>query len=416
MLDFAIVGLGSRGRGFAKRIIKYKNSKLVAIAETSESGREWAKENLGLTEDQCFHSADEFFAQGKICDAIFLCTQDAQHYEMSMKAMELGYDICLEKPAAVSMEECIAIRDTANRLGRKVMLTHVMRYAPFYQFIKKAILNGSLGEIATINQTENIAYWHFALSYVRGPWRNMKDSSPTIIAKCCHDLDIIKWLMGKKCVSVSSYGELFHFRPENAPKGSACFCVDCSEDVREKCIYNSYKIYPEQTKKAVVGGTARLANKDIFEVIDKKEDIISRCVYHAGNDAIDNQVVNMQFENGATAHLTMTAFSDDCYRYIKVHGTKGEIYGNSEEGVLYYKIYGEPLQVIDLSKLEKDSRVNLFDGHGGGDDYLYNDFVDYIENDSESFTRTTIDESIESHLMGFKAEESRLLNGQAMKI
>lgn len=411
MTKVAIVGLGSRGRGFARKIMLDDEVKLVAIADIDPSSHDWAKKECGLTSEQCFSSADEFFAQDKICDAIFLCTQDAQHHDMALTALRLGYDICLEKPAAVTIDECISIRDTANKLGRKVMLTHVLRYAPFYQFIKKTIDSGDLGEIATINQTENIAYWHFALSYVRGPWRSMKDSSPTIIAKCCHDLDIIKWLMNKKCESVSSYGSLFHFKSENAPKGSASHCVDCAKEVKEKCLYNAYKIYPERMKTSVVGGTAGLVGKDIFEVLDNKEDTISRCVYHAGNDAIDNQVVNMRFENGATAHLTMSAFSEKCYRYIKVHGTKGEIYGDAEDGILYLQIFGQKQQVINIADWIGVKQENLADGHGGGDYYLYKDFIDYITKNSASFTRTTIDESIESHIMGFKAEESRLENG-----
>ncbi len=416
MKTFAVVGLGSRGRGFANKIIKDENARLVAIADISSSSISYAKEKLGLSDEQCYTSAEEFFAKGKICDAIFLCTQDAQHYEMAIKALELGYDICLEKPAAVTIEECIGIRDTANRLGRKVMLTHVLRYAPFYQYIKKTISSGVLGDIATINQTENIAYWHFALSYVRGPWRNIKDSSPTIIAKCCHDLDIIKWLMDKKCTAISSFGSLFHYKPENAPKGSAEWCVDCDEQTKANCLYNAYKIYPERMKQSVVGGTAKLVGKDIVKVIDNKEDIIAKCVYHAGNDAIDNQVVNMLFEDGSTAHLTMSAFSQNCYRYIKVHGTKGEIYGDAESGILYLNVFGQQQQKINIAEYVKDSNANLADGHGGGDYFLYKDFVDYITDNNESFTRTTIDESIESHIMGFKAEESRLNNGQNINL
>ena len=140
MKTIAIVGFGSRGRMFASLIVKDKNAKLVAIADIAPACRDHAKEKFGLTDEQCYLSADHFFEQGKICDAIFLCTQDAQHHEMAIKALELGYDICLEKPAAVTTEECIDIRDTANRLGRKVMLTHVLRYAPFYQYIKKTII------------------------------------------------------------------------------------------------------------------------------------------------------------------------------------------------------------------------------------------------------------------------------------
>lgn len=407
MIKIAIIGFGSRGRMFGRLIQQDNNVELIAIADNVASCREYAMQ-CGIPEKMCFDSANSFFAQGKICDAVFICTQDAQHIDMALKAMELGYDILLEKPAAVNIEDCILIRDTANKLGRKVMLTHVMRYAPFYQQIKKMIDTGILGEIVTLNQTENIAYWHFALSYVRGPWRKMADSSATIIAKCCHDLDIINWLIPAKCTSVSSYGNLYYFNRAHAPEGSADYCVDCAPETKEKCLYNAYNIYPQRMNTSVVGGTARLKGKDIYEILDNKEDVIGRCVFRGENDAIDNQVVNLLFDSGATAHLTMTAFSERCYRYIKVHGTKGEVYGDADEGILYLTEYGKPQKIIDVNKL---TERNLDDGHGGGDYFLYKDFIDYITIDSPSFTRTTINDSIECHLIGFKAEESRQKGG-----
>ena len=407
MIKVAIVGFGSRGRMFGQLIQNDENVELIAVADNAEACRAYAIE-CGVPENMCFDSADSFFAQGKICDAVFICTQDTQHIDMAVKAMELGYDICLEKPAAVNIEDCITIRDMANKLGRKVMLTHVLRYAPFYQQIKKMIDNGTLGQIVTLNQTENIAYWHFALSYVRGPWRKMADSSATIIAKCCHDLDIINWLIPAKCTSVSSYGNLFYFNRDHAPEGSADYCVDCAPEVKEKCLYNAYNIYPERVNTSVVGGTARLKGKDIYEVLDSKEDVVGKCVFRGDNDAIDNQVVNLVFDSGATAHLTMTAFSERCYRYIKVHGTKAEVHGDADKGILYLTEYGKEPQVIDVNKLT-DHTLN--DGHGGGDYFLYKDFIDYITEDSPSFTRTTISDSIECHLMGFKAEESRQKGG-----
>ncbi len=418
MLTLAIVGFGSRGRMFADLISQDKRVKLVAVADVSESAIKVAKEKYQLPEEALFSSAEEFFSKGKIADALFLCTQDAEHYEMAMKALRLGYDICLEKPAAVTEKQCIAIREQANRLGRKVMLTHVLRYAPFYQYIRQAILQKRIGEVVTINQTENIAYWHFALSYVRGPWRNMEESSPTIIAKCCHDLDIIRWLLGEKCVSVSSYGGLYYYNRDHAPKGSACFCADCDEKVRESCLYNAYKIYPERLKYSVLGGTAQYVGRDIKKIIDNREGTISRCVFHGDNDAVDHQVVNMQFENGKTAHLTMTAFSQRCYRYIKVHGTEGEIEGDVDSGILTYTRFGqEPIQInVEQEKTFNKDAIALAGGHGGGDYYLFNDFIDYVTVNSKSPTRTTIDDSMESHIMGFKAEESRLHDGKVMKI
>ena len=414
MKKFAIVGFGSRGQRFGGFIQADRAAQFYAVAEPVQHSREKAHNEFDVSVDRCYRDADEFFAQGKICDAVFICTQDAQHYDHVMKALSLGYDVCLEKPAAVNIEQCESIRNTANKLGRKVMLTHVLRYSPFFLKIKELIDGGALGEIATINLTENVAYWHFALSYVRGPWRDTKLSTPAIIAKCCHDLDLIVWMMsGKHCTDVSSYGNLFYYNEAHAPEGSANYCVDCDPSVKEKCLYNAFKIYPERVQTAVVGGTSAVTEENVLAVISGREHIWGRCIYRCDNDAVDHQVVNMQFSNGATAHLTMTAFSERCYRFIKVHGTQGEVYGNLDEGILYYTPYGKEQQIIDVNKL---SEIDLNDGHGGGDYYLYKDFYDYIDGKPTSVSRTSIDASIESHLIGFGAEESRLNGGKSIKI
>lgn len=418
MKNVAIVGFGSRGRMFAAYIAKDKNSKLTAIAEPVEAGRLCAEKEYGIPKDKCYSSAEEFFEQGKIADAVLICSQDKQHKEMALKALNLGYDILLEKPAAATIEDCIEIRDTANRLNKKVMLTHVLRYSPFYRYIKQLIVDGKLGKIANIEQTENVAYWHFALSYVRGPWRSMQDSTPTIIAKCCHDLDLLLWLMDKKCTAISSFGKLFHFKPENAPEGSAKYCCDCPESVRKKCLYNAYSIYPQRIETEVIGGLAILKGQNIYDVLSNKQDAVSKCVYHSRNDAIDNQIVNMEFSDGSNANLTMTAFSKDCYRVTHVHGTLGDVYGNSEDGLLHVNIYGEKEKIVDVNKepLFNTDGVYLGGGHGGGDYYLYKDFIDYISGGEKSVTRTTIDQSIESHVLGFKAEESRINDGKVIKL
>jgi len=415
MKKLAIIGFGSRGQLFAKLIQKFNDAQLVAVADVAPINLETARTKFNLPESICYGSADEFFAKGKICDAVFICTQDKQHHEMAIKALDLGYDICLEKPAAATIDECLQIRDKALSLGRKVMLTHVLRYAPFYGCIKKLIQSGQLGDVVNIDQTENIAFWHFALSYARGPWRNMDESTPTIIAKCCHDLDIILWLMDKKCSSVSSFGKNYFFNSQNAPKGSAEYCVDCDEKVREKCLYNAFEIYPKKMQEGVVGGTAKFNGSDIVEVIKQRQDVISKCIFHTGCDAIDNQVVNMNFVDGATAHLTMTAFSNRCDRSISVHGTKADLRGDVSSGKIYLSKFGNGTEVIDVNEYNGIGE-RLSDGHGGGDAYLYKDFIDYITSDSPSFTRTTISQSIESHVLGFKAEESRKNGGKVIEL
>ena len=415
-MKFAILGFGSRGQMFG-RLIKNSEHELVAVADIVDKMLDRANTDFGVAKEMCFKDVNDFFAKGKICDAIFLCTQDAQHYEMTMKALELGYDICLEKPAAINYEQCVAIRDEANRLGRKVMLTHVLRYSPFYQCIKDTIQSGVLGRVINLNQNEYIAYWHFALSFVRGPWRNMADSTPTIVAKCCHDLDIILWLMDKECISVSSTGRLNYFNPENAPEGSAKHCKDCSKEVKEKCLYNAYNIYPQRMKHPVLGGVAKYNGEDIYDVLDGKKEEISKCIFHCSNTAIDNQSVQMQFADGTLVNLTMTAFSEECHRTIVVSGTKGEMWGDMEEGKLHLNIFGQDEVIIDASKRFNKSGIATSGGHGGGDFYLFRDFIDYISGvEAQGNTRTTINQSMDSHLVGFLAEESRQKNGERIFI
>lgn len=224
--------------------------------------------------------------------------------------------------------------------------------------------------------------------------------------------------MDKKCVSVSSYGGLYYFNAKNAPEGSAPYCADCDENTRKACLYDSYAIYPERIKHAVVGGTARLVGKDINKVIDEKSDPIARCVFHSDNDAVDNQVVNMLFEDGATANLTMIAYSKDCYRYLHVHGTKGDVSVLGDDMKVHVDIYDRPSFIADPATDETINplKIGTGGGHGGGDTYLFDDFVDYVTKNSPSITRTTIEDSIESHLMGFRAEKSRKLGGEPVKL
>ena len=238
-----IVGFGSRGQLFGGYALDHENTELVAIADVNPEARAKAIKEFGIKPENCFKSADEIFSHGKIADAAFICTQDKQHKEHAITAMRLGYDICLEKPIATTMEDCEEILKVQEETGKKAMICHVLRYSPFYMKIREVIKSGEIGDVVTISQTENVAYWHDAHSYVRGAWRNKEESSPMILAKCCHDLDIIFWLLGKKCKKVSSFGDLYYFKKENAPEGAADRCFRCPESVKKDCPYDAFKIY-----------------------------------------------------------------------------------------------------------------------------------------------------------------------------
>mgnify|MGYP002521500849 CR=1 FL=1 len=415
-LKVIIVGFGNRGQLFGDYAIADDKTELVAVADVNENAREKAVADYGVKKENCFKSAEEIFACGKIADAAIICTQDKQHKEHAVKAMELGYDVCLEKPIAATFEDCEAILAAKKKYDKKVMICHVLRYSHFYYKLREIIKSGELGDVVTISQTENVAYWHDAHSYVRGAWRNKAESSPMILAKCCHDLDIIYWLIGKKCKKVSSFGDLYYFKKENAPKGSAARCQDCPESVKKDCPYDAYKIYNDVYKaynpilgnSAVFKGTRK---EHINALIEDRNNPYGRCVFACDNDVVDHQVVNMLFEDNVTAQLTMTAFSKECHRCIKIHGTLGEIEGDMEENKITVRPFRSEDRVIDLTKTCDDFSV-----HGGGDKLLFEDFVSYVTGGEPTETRTTIEDSMISHRMSFAAEESRIDGGKPIDV
>lgn len=284
-------------------------------------------------------------------------------------------------------------------------MCHVLRYAPFYKKIKEIIDSGELGDIITINATENVGFYHQAHSYVRGPWRNSKESSPMILAKCCHDMDILRWLIAKPCKSLSSFGQLNVFKRENAPIGSADYCSDYNVD----CFYKAQKLYTDNTKCNFAGYFCDDLS-DYNKILTSLEHTqYDRCVYKCDNDVVDHQVQIMQFEDGVTASHSMTAFSKTIYRDIKIHGTKAELVGVMEK------------RHIEIRPFEGETREITWEnnvtvgGHGGGDQCMMHDV--YLAFNGDYSTSTTfIDVSIDSHLMSFAAEESRLNNGKSIEI
>ena len=323
-----ILGFGQRGRGYA---VFAKNNpdkfKVVAIIETDVKRREAAKEEF---KSAIVYSDYKVFLADKVqADIVAVCTQDEQHKEHAIAMMSAGYDLLLEKPIANNEKDCIDIYNASVRCGRKVIVCHVLRYSPFYSAVKKVLDSGELGEIVTINASENVGYFHQAHSFVRGPWRNKEQSSPMILAKCCHDMDIIRYLMGEKCLSVNSYGSLYFFNEAHAPSGCAEYCSNCK--YKDTCIWNAQKLYTTDDYLWTVGYFSRVDCSKEEILRDLKGTQYDKCVFRNDNNVVDHEVTIMQFANGKTACHTMTAFSKNIYRELKVHGTKAELYGVMED-------------------------------------------------------------------------------------
>lgn len=405
MKKIAILGYGGRGYNYAKLCNQMSSDfEITAVIDNSEDKLKLAKNTAHLNDNQLFSSLDDFLTFPKTADWLFVCTQDKDHKEHAVKALKNGYNLLLEKPVACTPEDCIEIERIAKETNRQVAVCHVLRYSLYYEKIKEIIDSGVLGKIIAIDQVENVGYWHQAHSYVRGDWRRADESTPMIISKCCHDLDIAVYLADSKCRQVTSQGQLNFFSKENAPDGATEYCLGGCK-AKDNCPYDCEKLYVKplkyMSKKAREGAwpQSRLM-ADSIVTIPKLYDAMNttrygRCVFLSDNDVVDYQITTMLFENGINSTLTMTAFSGPSYRETRVRGTLGELICNMGENKIILQQFGKRKKRIKLKK--------RLDAHGGGDKRL----MEYLARDH---LKTDISLSIESHLIGFAAEESRLNN------
>ena len=397
-----VFGYGARGRIYARFATTYPEKfNLVAVIENNPDRIKQAKDECG---DVVVYADYRDFLADKIeADIVAVATQDNDHKEHAIVMMKNGYDLLLEKPIANNEEDCLAIYRASKEFNRKVIVCHVLRYTPFYSAVKRYIDSGKLGEVITIHASENVGYYHQAHSFIRGPWKNKKESSPMILAKCCHDMDIIRYLMGEDCVSVNSYGSLFYFNEEHAPKGSTKYCSDCP---LTDCVYKAQKIYTDEISKGFANyfTTKELTDENVLQ--DLKGTDYDRCVFHSDNDVVDHQVTIMKFKNNKTACHTMTAFSKTVYRDLKVHGTKAELVGVIEDSSFEVRYFGGEVEKVNI-----DVSSAVVGGHMGGDFFMMNSLYNAL-NGLPAEGVTYLDVSIESHLMSFSAEESRLHGGE----
>ena len=406
-MKFAIIGLGGRGSTYA-HFIKYYGSELVAVCDPDITKKEAAM-SYGMPEDAFYTDENTFFSKGKIADALVISTLDDIHYRQTMRALELGYDILLEKPIAMTLEECEAIRDKAVECGAKVVVCHVLRYSPYYTKVKEILDSGIIGDIVCVEMTENIGYYHYAHSYCRGNWRNTDISTPLILAKNCHDTDMICWLIGKKCLAVNSFGSLKYFKEEYAPEGSAAYCFECPH--KDSCKYSCFYLYNNEEYERIAGLAkhGRLGNtpEEINANLSNRDNLLARCVYRCDNNVADNQIVNMLFEDNVIAQLKTIAFTNDLRRLLTIHGTDGLVYfsAGGKRNVIVEKLNGE------TKAYPVEEPKGGYAHHGGGDVGIISQFIEYVETGKMTKNITDIGASVMGHKVAFLAEKSRLNGG-----
>jgi predicted dehydrogenase len=402
-----LLGAGQRGAGaYAPYALEYPEELgFVAVAEPDDARRKEFKDIHKIDDKNCFKSWEELLEGPKLADAILICTQDRMHYEPTIKALEKGYHVLLEKPMSYDPRECVEMGECAKKYNRVFSICHVLRYTPFFRTVKKLLDEERIGKLMAIQHIENVAYWHQAHSFVRGNWRNSKESSPMILAKSCHDMDILLWLVGADCTKVSSFGSLGHFRKENAPAGAPERCLDGCP-AKDECPYYAPRIYIDWRDNWQAEVLRKVVSIDTStEALTKalKEGPYGRCVYHCDNNVVDHQVVNLEFENGVTAAFTMCAFTYEGGRSIKYMGSKGQIRCDMERN---------EIEVRDFVTGDREIIIpdGAAEGHGGGDLGIMRDFVDLVRHNGEKKGLTSADVSVQSHIMSLAAEKSRLDN------
>jgi predicted dehydrogenase len=418
-LEVVLIGAGSRGaNAYAPYALEHPGEvRFVAVAEPDQIRRERFATAHGIPPERRFSSWEDLTARGQLGEGALVCTQDNMHVGPGVAALEAGYNVLLEKPMAPDITGCVQLAQTAERVGRSLQIGHVLRYTTFFGKLHEILEEGRLGDIITVEHRENVAYWHMAHSFVRGNWRSEALSSPMILAKCCHDLDILSWNMGKPCVRLSSIGSLIHFRPEAAGPEIPHRCVD-NCPVERVCPFSAVGIYLEYRPFRHLAEQAGvplpfdeaeprtwpftvLAPDPTYEA--RREAITNgpygRCVYRSDNDVVDHQVVTMEFQGGASVVLVMHGHSREEHRSMRYDGTRATLrgrFGYGTEITIHDKITG---------KIENVPIETAKSGHGGGDYGLMSGFIRSLR--GEQAPLTTARASLESHLMAFAAEEAR---------
>ena len=404
-VTLAVVGAGSRGRQYASLAVESGRARVVAVAEPSAARRESAAREYGVPADAVFEDWAALAAAPRLADAVIIATQDRDHVGPAVALAEAGYHILLEKPIAPTEQESLAIVGAAERAGVQLAVCHVLRYTPLTRLVRGVLDSGRLGEVVSIQHLEPVGWWHFAHSYVRGNWRRADLATPMLLAKACHDVDWLQYVVGRPALRVSSFGGLFHFRPTQAPPGAATRCIECP--VEDACAFSAVRLYrsclgdPDQERWPLSTITDTLTLEGVDQAL--REGPYGRCVYHSDNDALDHQVVTIEYEGGVTASLTVAAFTPKADRKTRIMGTRGYL-DTDGETIRVYDFRTATEETIDVGAGTDASAAR---GHAGGDSGLVDAFLASITEADPSLIKSGPIDSMASHRVVWAAERAR---------
>ena len=399
------LGAGARGTVYGNFALAYpRQLRIVGVAEPIPARQERHVQTHSIPAENRFTTWEHVFKRPKFADAVIISTPDDLHYGPCIEALRLGYDVLLEKPISPSERECRDILARTRKTGRVVAVCHVLRYAPYFVKLRELIQGGTIGRVVSLQHFEPIEHVHMAHSFVRGNWHNSRATSPIILAKSCHDLDILRWMVGKDSRAIQAFGALSWFKPENAPAGSTARCTDgCA--VEPSCPYSALRIYHRNRQRIhVLDLPAGDANQGEIILDRLRTTNYGRCVYRMENDQCDHYITNILFDGGVTASFSMEAFTPWGGRRTRVMGSMGYIEGDMDR-LEIHDFRSSERTVLETTVLDVDQYAGS--GHGGGDWRLAANWAEAVAKQDASLLSSTVDVSIESHIMAFAAEQSR---------
>lgn len=398
-LSIAVLGAGTRGAIFGRILADHPHlARVAAVAEPRPAYRAAFAAAHGLPAEATFETWQDFIAGPKRCDAVIVATMDRDHVGPAIACLERGYDLLLEKPVAPTPEECWDVAAAQERTGRMVGVCHSLRYHRGFAHVQELVASGRLGEVRSVDLLEQVGAAHFAHSYIRGNWGNAGRATPLLLAKSCHDLDYLAWLVGRPCQRVSSFGSLSHFHAAHAPAGAPSRCVDgCPAE--PSCMYSAIKQYVQGDREAWPASVIAPEHTQAAHLVAITTGPYGRCVYRADNDVVDHQVVALSFEGGATATFTVTAFTQGGGRRLRVHGTQAELAFDETTTTI------RDLGSRDVERWDYAAEAGP---HGGGDHRAIRTWLEALAAQDPTLLRTDIHTSIWTHMIGFAAERARL--------
>ena len=403
----AVLGAGVRGHGFGQIMAELPLlAQVVAVAEPRDAYRDLFAAEHHLAPGQVFKTWEDFVACPPSCDAVVIATMDQDHVKSAVACLKKGLHVLLEKPMATLLKDCRAIEAAQRKAGTMVAVCHSMRYQKGFATLREVVASGRIGEIVSMDQIEQVSFWHQAHSFVRGNWGNEGRSTFMLMAKSCHDLDYIAFLVGRPCRRVSSFGGLNYFNRAHAPAGATARCTDGCP-VEATCLFSALKqyVYADHLDHWPVDVVSPVHTREAhLEAI--RTGPYGRCVYQCDNDVVDHQVVALDFDGDITATFTMTAFTQRGGRQIRVHGTEGE--ASFEERDIVVRSF----RSNDVETIAVGPEIG---GHGGGDNCVVRDWLDAIRLQAPEKIRTSAQESLRTHTIVFAAERSRL-EGRTIEI